>query len=29
MTQKLGDILSKYVKVQQKIELKLPTISKL
>ena len=29
MTQKLGDILSKYVKVQQKIELKLPEIKKL
>ena len=29
MTQKFGDILSKYVKVQQKIELKLPEIKKL
>ena len=29
MTQKLGEILDKYVKVQQHIELKLPEIKKL
>ena len=29
MTSKLGEILDKYVKVQQHIELKLPTIKKL
>ena len=29
MTTKLGDILNKYVKVQQHVELKLPTIKKL
>ena len=29
MTEKLGEILTKYVKVQQHVELKLPTINKL
>ena len=29
MTSKFGEILDKYVKVQQHIELKLPTIKKL